>query len=505
REMRKAEEEGEMEFLSSFLYLILTWTLIQTILYSISRSKKSSRPKLPPGPKPFPLIGNLLQLGDKPHKSLAKLAKKHGPLMSLKLGKVTAIVVSSAAMAKEVLQTHDQFLSNRTIPDSIRAHDHHIVGLPWIPVSTLWRNLRKICNTELFANKMLDSNQNLRRKKVQELIGQVHKSSQADEAVDIGRAAFTTTLNLFSEMAREFQEMVCNIMMEAGKPNLGDCFPVLRKIDLHGRRQRMTEYFGKILDLLDNIVNQRLKLRELPGSTTKDDLLDTLLNITEENSEVINKNEIYHLLLVLFVAGSDTTSSTFQWAMAELLHNPEVLSKAQLELEQVIGKGNPVEESDIARLPYLQAIVKETFRLHPAVPLLLPRKAGTDVEIEGFTVPKGAQVLVNTWAIGRDPSLWDEPNSFKPERFLGSEIDVKGRNFELIPFGAGRRVCPGLPLAMRMLHLMLGSLIHSFDWKLEDGVTPENMNMDDKFGITLEMAQSLRAVPVIHNNCCYKS
>lgn len=182
--------------------------------------------------------------------------------------------------------------------------------------------------------------------------------------------------------------------------------------------------------------------------------------------------------------------------MAELLHNPEVLSKAQLELEQVIGKGNPVEESDIARLPYLQAIVKETFRLHPAVPLLLPRKAGADVEIKGFTVPKGAQVLVNTWAIGRDPSLWNEPNSFKPERFLGSEIDVKGRNFELIPFGAGRRVCPGLPLAMRMLYLMLGTLIHSFDWKLEDGVTPENMNMDDKFGITLEMAQSLRAVPV---------
>lgn len=300
-----------MEFLSSFLYLILTWTLIQTILYSISRSQKSSRPKLPPGPKPFPLIGNLLQLGDKPHKSLAELAKKHGPLMSLKLGKVTAIVVSSAAMAKEVLQTHDQFLSNRTIPDSIRAYDHHIVGLPWIPVSTLWRNLRKICNTELFANKMLDSNQNLRRNKVQELIGQVHRSSQADEAVDIGRAAFTTTLNLLSntifsidlanpssEMAREFQEMVCNIMMEAGKPNLGDYFPVLRKIDLHGRRQRMTGYFGKILDLLDNIVNQRLKLRELPGSTTKDDLLDTLLNITEENSEVINKKEIYHLLLV---------------------------------------------------------------------------------------------------------------------------------------------------------------------------------------------------------------
>jgi cytochrome P450 len=181
--------------------------------------------------------------------------------------------------------------------------------------------------------------------------------------------------------------------------------------------------------------------------------------------------------------------------MAELLHNPVVLSKAQLELNEVIGKGNTVEESDIARLPYLQAIIKETFRLHLG-PFLLPRKAESDVEIEGLTVPKGAQVLINTWAIGRDPSLWDNPNSFKPERFLGSEIDVGGRNFELIPFGVGRRVCPGMALAMRMLHLMLGSLIHSFVWKLEEGVTPENMNMDDKFGLNLEMAKPLRAIPI---------
>lgn len=182
--------------------------------------------------------------------------------------------------------------------------------------------------------------------------------------------------------------------------------------------------------------------------------------------------------------------------MAELLQNPEALSKAQLELNEVIGKGNPVEESDIARLPYLQAIIKEKFRMHPAAPLLFPRKAESDVEIEGLTVPKGAQVLVNAWAIGRDPSIWDDSNSLKPERFLGSEIDVRERNFELLPFGAGRRICPGLPLAMRMLHLMLGSIINSFVWKLEDGVTLQNMNMDDKFGLALEMAKPFRAIPI---------
>jgi cytochrome P450 len=182
--------------------------------------------------------------------------------------------------------------------------------------------------------------------------------------------------------------------------------------------------------------------------------------------------------------------------MAELLRNPRALSKAKLELEQVIGEGHPVEEWDISRLPYLQAIVKETFRLHPSVPLLLPRKAEADVEINGYIIPKGAQVLVNAWAIGRDSSLWENANSFMPERFLGSDVGVKGRNFELIPFGSGRRICPGLPLAIRVLHSMLGSLIHTFDWKLEDGVKREDMNMEEKFGITLQRAHPLRAVPL---------
>lgn len=187
-----------------------------------------------------------------------------------------------------------------------------------------------------------------------------------------------------------------------------------------------------------------------------------------------------------------------EWALAELLHNPEALSKVKLELEQTIGKGNLVEESDVTRLPYLQAIVKETFRLHPAVPLLLPRKASNDIEVGGFTIPKDSQIFVNAWAIARDPSTWDNPNSFVPERFFGSDLDVKGRNFELIPFGGGRRICPGLPLAIRMLPLILGSLIHSFDWKLET-VTPKNMDMDDKFGITLQMAEPLLVVPI----ACY--
>jgi cytochrome P450 len=198
----------------------------------------------------------------------------------------------------------------------------------------------------------------------------------------------------------------------------------------------------------------------------------------------------------LFVAGTDTTASTLEWAMTEVVCNPEIMLKAKRELEKMIGSGVPIEESDIAKLPYLQAIIKETLRLHPPVPFLLPRKAERNVDIGGYTIPKDAQVLVNVWNIGRDPTLWVNPTLFSPERFLGSDIDVKGRNFELAPFGSGRRICPGLQLANRMLLLMLGSLVNSFDWKLEGDMKPEDMDMDDKFGITLQKAQPLRVVPV---------
>ncbi|KAF3431073.1 hypothetical protein FNV43_RR25803 [Rhamnella rubrinervis] len=490
-----------MDFLSCLFYLFVTWISIQALL-SFVRCKR-----LPPGPIPFPILGNLLELGDKPHKSLAKLSQRFGPIMSLKLGQVTTIVVSSANMAKEVLQTHDQFLSNRTIPDGLHACNQDEFSLPFMAVSPRWRDLRKICNSYLFSGKVLAENQSLRDKKLEELLAIVNEHMVKGKALDIGSAAFGTSLNLLSttifsldlvdptgDTARELKDSLWGIMEEVGKSNLADYFPLLKRIDPQGIRKRSTAHFTKIIGLFDRNINQRLQSRKLPSSTTYNDFLNTLINISEEDSEVMDKTRIERLFVDLFVAGTDTTSVTVEWAMAELLNNPEVMSKEQAELDQVIGKGSLVTESDITRLPYLQAVVKETFRLHPAVPLL-PRKAIAEVEICDFTVPKGAQVLVNAWAIGRDSSIWDNPDKFMPERFLESDIDVRGRNFELIPFGGGRRICPGLPLAMRMLHLMLGSLIHSFDWKLEHG---KSVVLEDKFRLTLQIAQPLLAVPRPH-------
>ncbi|KAL9462250.1 hypothetical protein AB3S75_000287 [Citrus x aurantiifolia] len=490
-------------FISCILWLVFTLVCAMA-LSSISRGR---RKQLPPGPRPYPVIGNLLELGGKPHKSLAKLAKIHGPIMSLRLGQVTTVVVSSPSMAKAILKEHDSSFRDRKVPEAVLSlpNRHPEFSLVWLPVSPLWKNLRKICNMHIFTSQKLDANQDLRRKKIKDLLAYVDENCRMGKAIDFGQAAFNTSLNLLSSTIfsidvvdpseREFKDTVWGIMEEAGKPNLSDHFPLLKMLDLQGIRRRNTLYAGKMFEVLDRLIDQRLKQRQEHGcsiSTEYKDILDILLNIIQDKSVEIDRKNIKHLFADLFIAGNDTTSITMEWAMAELLHNPEVLSKAKLELEQLVGRGNPIEESDITRLPYLQAVVKETFRLHPAAPLLIARKVSEDVEIASFTVPKGAQVFVNVWAIGRDENTWDNPHSFIPERFLGSDISYKGQNFELIPFGGGRRICPGLPLAIRMLHLMLGSLINSFDWKLEDG----NMDMEEKFGLTIQKAQPLRVVPV---------
>lgn len=499
-----------MDYLSFVLCLLLAWVAIHLLLSNVRKGNESNSRSLPPGPPTLPIFGNLFSLGSKPHISLTELAKTYGPLMTLQLGQVPTVIISSAVMAKEALQKNDLYLSNRQVIDAARAVNHHRDSLVWLPLSPLWRSLRKITNSEVFSARKLDMSQSLRRKKVRDLLDYVQKQSEAGLAVDIGLVAFTTSLNLLSntffsvdlgdpssEYAAEFRETIRGIVEEMGKPNFADYFPMLNKIDPQGIRRRASVHFRRMIDLFDTMIDQRLQGKRPPETLPGDDVLDALLDINQKKSEELELSKITHLLVDLIGAGTDTTSTTLEWAMAELLRNPEKLKKAQAELQEIIGKGNPVEEPDIARLPYLQAIVKETFRLHPAAPLLVPRKADSDVTLFGFTVPKNSQVLVNVWAIGRDPELWDNPNSFEPERFMGSEIDVKGCDFELIPFGAGRRICPGLPLAIRMLHLMLGSLIHEFDWKLEGGIPPEKMDMEEKCGITLEKAQRLQVIPVL--------
>nr|XP_018622182.1 geraniol 8-hydroxylase-like isoform X2 [Nicotiana tomentosiformis] len=438
-------------------YFTLVFGSIFACVFLLFLSKRNK--KLPPGPIQLPIIGNLFHLlGAKPHISLANLAKIYGPIMSLKLGQITTIVISSSTMAKQVLQKQDQAFSNRFIPNALQAHNHSKFSVTWLPVSPTWRTLRRILNSNILSLTKLDSNQHLRSQKV------------------------------------ELKDVIWNIVAEAGKPNLVDFFPILENIDPQRIRRNMDIHFGKLFVLFDGLINERLEEKRRNNSE-KNDVLEVFLKIREENSEEIDQNHINSLLLDIFIGGTDTTTSTVEWAMAEILRQPEIRKKVQAELAQVVGKGKPIEEDDVSRLPYLQCIVKETLRMHPPVPFLLPRKGEQDVELCDYIIPKGSQVLVNVWAIGRDSALWEEPLVFKPERFWSSELDVRGKDFELIPFGAGRRICPGLPLAaLRMVPVMVGSLLNSFNWKLEEGINPEELDMEEKFGITLAKACPLRAI-----------
>lgn len=171
------------------------------------------------------------------------------------------------------------------------------------------------------------------------------------------------------------------------------------------------------------------------------------------------------------------------------------MAKAQAELADVIGRGKPIHKADVTRLPYLQCVLKETFRLHPPISLI-QRKVEQDVNLCGYTIPKGSRVIVNPWAIGRDPNSWENPLVFNPERFWNLNMDFKGQDFELIPFGAGRRICPGMPMAGRTLPVMLGSLLNTFQWKLEGDITADELDMEEKFGFTMAKARPLRAIPI---------
>uniref|UniRef100_A0A0A9AQP2 Cytochrome P450 n=1 Tax=Arundo donax TaxID=35708 RepID=A0A0A9AQP2_ARUDO len=491
------------------LLLWLAWLIVSLLAIYFLDLFAHTRRGLPPGPRPLPLIGSLHLLGDQPHRSLARLAKIHGPLMSLRLGSVTTVVVSSPEVARQFLQKHDAVFANRSVPDALG--DHAKNSVPWLPQSARWRALRKIMATELFAPHRLDALQHLRREKVRELVDHVRRLARDGTAVDIGRVAFATSLNLLSRTifscdltnldnrggSKEFHEVVTDIMEAAARPNLSDFFPALAAVDLQGWRKRLARLFARLHQVFDAEVDRRLRCREA-GEPRKDDFLDLLLDaaMRDGDAAALDRDTLRSLFTDLFAAGSDTTSSTVEWAMVELLRNPFAMAETRNELARVFGSRRNVEESDISQLPYLQAVIKETFRLHPPVPFLLPRQGEVATQIMGHTIPKGARVLVNVWAMGRDNDIWPEPEKFLPERFLGRTIDFRGGDFELIPFGAGRRICPGMPLATRMVHLVLASLLNQFKWRLPVEVRRAGIDMTENSGVTLTKAVPLSAIAI---------
>ncbi|GMH09463.1 hypothetical protein Nepgr_011304 [Nepenthes gracilis] len=310
----------EMDLWSSIAYLLTAWIFVHYLSFFLKRSPFNPK-RLPPGPLPFPIVGNIFKLGSKPHESLAELAKAYGPVLALKLGYVSAIVISSVPMAKEVLQKHDASFSYRTVVDASTVLDHHQSSVVFLPPSTKWRNMRRVCNSYVFAISQLDASREHRRRKVQELISHVDHCCEVGTIVNIGQEAFDTTLNILSNIffsvdlanprsdsGREFKEMIWDIMVVNGTPNIADFFPLLKIIDPQRIRHRSKILARKMITLFNTMIDERLQLRKQTGSLESNDVLDALLSISQDNNKELELSVIPHLLMDLFAAGIETTS-----------------------------------------------------------------------------------------------------------------------------------------------------------------------------------------------------
>ncbi|KAF7082232.1 hypothetical protein CFC21_086110 [Triticum aestivum] len=492
----------------------LLWaTLSAALLYYLRNVARRGTGRLPPGPRPLPVLGNLLDLRGNLHHTLARLALAHGPVMMLKLGITATVVVCSRDAAREAYTKYDRHLAGRAIPDVANALGNSKRSMIWLPGSDpLWQTLRGIVASHIFSPRGLAMVRGVRERKVRDML--VYFRHRAGQEVDVGHGVYGGVLNLMSsaffsvdvvdlggESAHGLRELVEDIITALAKPNVSDIFPFLRPLDLQGWRRWVAGRYGKVFGILDDIIGRRLSL---PGAlTTKGkhkhgDFLDSLLELVSIGK--IGRDMATTMLFDVFAAGTDTIAITIEWAMAELLRNPRVMAKVRAEMDVKLGGKDTIEEPDAANLPYLQAVVKEVMRLHPVSPILLPHQAVEDgVEIGGYTVPKGSRVIFNVWAIMRDPAAWERPDEFVPERFLdmADMVDFRGKHFQFIPFGSGRRLCPGLPMAERVVPFILASLLHAFEWRLPDGVSADELDVSEKFTTVNALAVPLKALPFV--------
>ncbi|CAN1829106.1 Cytochrome P450 71D10 [Linum perenne] len=458
---------------------ILTVQIIHTKTTSFNTTP--SQPPLPPGPWKLPIIGNLHQLmGTNPllHRRLAELAGRYGPLMHLKLGETSNVIVSSPELAKEFMKTHD---------------------------GEYWRQMRKICTLELLSGNRVKMLRPVREEEIWEMVKSVRGGIQG-ETVNLSRTLISLGYAIISRAAfgyrmKKLEEeallpVLTKIVVVIGGSTVGDFFPSNRLLRIVTGTERQLKRLHREVDIiLERIIDEHIEKRRARSKKDDDDddeededLVDVLLSFTEKRDV-----EIKAVILVsfcdIFLGGSDTSSTLVEWIMSELMKNPLVMQKAQKEEGEV-------DESRLDELHYLQLIIKETFRLHPIAPLFLPRECRETVVVNGYLIPEKTRVTINAWAIGRDPRHWTNPDEFIPERFVDSSLDYKGHDFQFLPFGSGRRVCPGIQFGLAVVELLLANLLYHFDWKLPGEMKPRDLDMDEVFGSTVGRKNDLILVPI---------
>ncbi|KAL1323387.1 cytochrome P450 71A1-like [Arachis ipaensis] len=505
---------------NSTLYVsILFGLIIITMFLFLNFTRTKNNQNLPPCPPKLPFIGNLHQLGTLPHRSFHELSKKHGPLMLLELGQVPTLVVSSADVAREIIKNYDVIFSDRPQTTAANIFTYGCKDVGFVPYGEEWRQKRRICVLELLSVKRVRSFCFVREQEVAELVGGIRESCVRNKGscVNLSELLVSTSNNIVSRCIlgqkyntpkdcndKNFGELGRKLMRQFSSFSVKDFFPSFGWIDsvrgLISDMNATSIAFDSFLeDVIEEHIIRRRNKEKKKGDDhfEKKDFVDILVELQENNMlEFEDSQDNFKAILVdMFVGGSDTFSTTLEWTFAELLKNPKAMKKAQEEVRRVVGRKSKVEENDVNQMNYLNCVIKETLRLHPPLPLLIPRQTTSSVKVQSFNIPPKTRVFINAWAIQRDPKLWEEAEEFIPERFENNQVDIKGLDFQLIPFGVGRRGCPGISFGLVSTGYVLANLLYWFDWKLH-GEDEGDIDMDEMCGLTVSKKVSLHLQPI---------
>ncbi|KAF7828666.1 cytochrome P450 81E8-like [Senna tora] len=485
------------------IFFIYYSILILAFLLTLKLTLRTTRfNNIPPGPPYLPLIGNLHQLKKPLHHTFHRFSQRYGQIFSLRFGSRLAVVVSSPSAVQECFTKNDIVLANRPRFLIGKYLGYNYTNVLFSPYGDHWRNLRRITVVEVLSTHRINTFSEMRRDEMKRLLQKLAKDSYEEYAkVDMKSRLSEMTFNTVTRMisgkrywgdegevgnvdeARNFRELMKDLVKLGGANNPGDFLPIVRLFDFDGLEKKLKSFYERVDGFAQGLINQH---RSNGNQSDANTMIDHLLSLQESQPEYYTDHIIKGLITVIILAGTETSAVTLEWALSSLLNNPEVLKKAKEEIDAHIGHEHLIDEPDISKLPYLQHIVSETLRLHPAAPLLVPHLSADDCTIGGYNVPRDTMVLVNAWAIHRDPQVWIDSLSFKPERF-----EREGEAKKLIPFGLGRRTCPGAGLAQRTVSLTLGLLIQCFEWKR---ISEKEIDMTEGVGLTMPKSIPLEAM-----------
>nr|AHI15954.1 flavonoid 3'-hydroxylase [Pohlia nutans] len=484
----KIMAKDELVFYGIPVFFGLVLVLLFLFVDRVGKKQK----KLPPGPFPWPVFGNLFLGGPHPHQVFTQLAKQYGNIMSLFFGNVRVVILSDPTIAKEFFTVRDASFASRPIHDLMYTQAKYMnygkenVSMTISTYAPQVREMRQLCISELFTPQRLETKRTTRMEELQRMIQGTAQSGPVEIRPLLSefslrlncRATFNKAF-LHSEGIpssgldpQAFRRLETENTKLLATHNIADIVPAIKfllgRLDLEGIHARWKDVTERKVSCAEAILDWYRKHGD-GEAQSETDFVETLLHLTEDGKYTTTTAQA--VIFELLTAGTDTVAASMEWALLEMALHPQCQAKLHAEIDAQFGMLGPVQEEEAAQLPYLQAVVKEVLRLHATTAMGIPHSNVEDATLGGYHIPAGTTVMPNLWALHRDPMTWgDDALAFNPDRFLASDLSVNGTNYQYLPFGAGRRICPGRAMAMRVLSVTLATFVHAFDMSGLPGV-----------------------------------